>query len=53
MTLYLWRRAAAYSLSPPYPQADMASLSGELAKASLLGEGWGEGVFGTNQRDLK
>jgi hypothetical protein len=30
---------------PPYPLADMATLSGKLAKASLLGEGWGEGVF--------
>jgi uncharacterized protein (DUF952 family) len=28
----------------PYPQADMATLHGKLAKASLRGEGWGEGV---------
>jgi hypothetical protein len=27
------------ALSLPYPLADMASLSGKLAKASLLGEG--------------
>jgi hypothetical protein len=28
------------TLSPPYPLADMASLSGKLAKASLRGRGW-------------
>jgi hypothetical protein len=37
-------QAAEYSLSPPYPLADMAFLSGKLAKASLLGEDRGEGV---------
>jgi uncharacterized protein (DUF952 family) len=33
------------SLSQPYPLADMATLHGKLAKASLRGEGWGEGVL--------
>jgi hypothetical protein len=36
------------SLSQPYPLADMATFDGELAKASLRGEGWGEGVFSRN-----
>jgi hypothetical protein len=37
--LFIGPRAAACSLSPPYPLADKASLSGKLASASLLGEG--------------
>ena len=32
-------------LSQPYPLADAATLRRKLAKASLLGEGQGEGVF--------
>jgi hypothetical protein len=36
-------RATASPL-PPYPLADMASLSGKLAKPSLRGEGQGEGL---------
>jgi hypothetical protein len=35
----------ADSLSHPHPLADAGYPSGKLAKASLLGEGWGEGVF--------
>jgi hypothetical protein len=45
MALYPRSRAAAGSLSQPYPLADMATLGGKLAKASLRGEGWGEGVL--------
>jgi hypothetical protein len=30
--------------SQPYPQADMATLNGKFAKASLRGEGQDEGV---------
>ena len=29
----------------PHPQADAGTLSCKLAKASLRGEGWGEGAF--------
>ena len=36
---------AADSLSHPHPLADAGYSSGKLAKASLLGEGWGEGVL--------
>jgi hypothetical protein len=45
MTLCLGERSAAFSLSQPYPLADMATQHGKLAKASLLGEGRGEGVL--------
>jgi hypothetical protein len=37
--------AAACSLSQPHPIAEAVIRSGMLAKASLRGEGWGEGVF--------
>jgi pyruvate dehydrogenase E2 component (dihydrolipoamide acetyltransferase) len=37
--------APAFPL-PPYPQADMATFGGKLAKASLQGEGQGEGRSG-------
>ena len=43
--LYLGERAAARSLSHPHPLADADTLSCKHAKACLLGEGWGEGVF--------
>ena len=33
------------SLSQPHPLADADTKSGKLAKASLRGEGWGEGVL--------
>ena len=33
----------AYPLSQPHPLADADTKSGKLAKAGLLGEGWGEG----------
>jgi hypothetical protein len=45
MILYLGSRSAVCPLSPPYPLADMATFDGKLAKASLLGEGLGEGGF--------
>jgi hypothetical protein len=35
----------ANSLSHLHPLADADTLSGKLAKASLRGEGWGDGVF--------
>jgi branched-chain amino acid transport system permease protein len=38
--------------SQPYPLADMASLDGKLAKASLRGEGQDEGDFATDRADL-
>ena len=37
--------AAAYSLSPTASACGCGTLSCKLAKASLLGEGWGEGVL--------
>jgi heme exporter protein A len=39
------RRDGRNSLSQPYPRADMATLYGKLALASLLAEGQDEGVF--------
>ena len=39
------QRPRADSLSQPHPLADAATLRCKLAKASLLGEGWGEGVL--------
>jgi hypothetical protein len=47
------QRARPAPLSPPYPLADMASLSGRLAKASLRGRGvGGEGGFNQLRRSL-
>ena len=44
--LTLTRGLAAYSLSPSASARGCGTFSCMLAKASLLGEGWGEGVFG-------
>ncbi len=45
MSSGLDQRAAAYSLSHPHPLAGAEAWRCKLAKASLPGEGWGEGVF--------
>ncbi len=43
---YLPAQRARLAPSPhPHPLADAVTWSGKLAKASLLGEGWGEGAF--------
>ena len=45
LSAHLGERSVASSLSQPHPLADAATLKGKLAKASLMGEGWGEGGF--------